>query len=124
MEDRPYNQHGQFLYTEDRWDQLCAWLTGNPTFRRQLAGHKQALRDQMGYSQEDSDPRNKARRTVPSRRVQQGLPVTSGLPHRLRLMGGGSRAVPSRSLRAQLPPPSNLDSFMRWVALATLLLVV
>ena len=30
MEDRPYNQYGQCLYTEDRWDQLCAWLTGNP----------------------------------------------------------------------------------------------
>ena len=65
MEDRPYNQYGQYLYTEDRWDQLCAWLTGNPAFRKQLAGHKQALRDQMGYSQEDSDPRPKARRTVP-----------------------------------------------------------
>ena len=45
MEDRPYNQYGQHLYTEGRWDQLCAWLTGNPTFRMQLAGHKQALRD-------------------------------------------------------------------------------
>ena len=127
MEDRPYNQYGQCLYTEDRWDQLCAWLTGNPTFRRQLAGYKQALRDQMGCSQEDSDPRNKAR--VPSLlqereapRLQRGLPVTSGLPHRSRLMGGGSRAVSSRSLRTQLPPPSNLNSFMRWVA--TLLLVV
>ena len=64
MEDRPYNQYGQLLYSEGRWDQLCAWLTGNPKFRSQLAGHKQALRDQMGYSQEDS-PRNKARRTVP-----------------------------------------------------------
>ena len=32
MEDRPYNQYGQCLCTEDRWDQLCAWLTGNPTF--------------------------------------------------------------------------------------------
>ena len=48
-----------------------------------------------------------------------GTKVTSGLPHRLRLMGGSSR-----SLRTQSPPPSNLDSFMRWVALATLLLVV
>ena len=57
-------------------------------------------------------------------RLQRGLPVTSGLPHRPRLMGGGRRAVSSRSLRTQLPPPSNLDSFMRWVALATLLLVV
>ena len=34
-------------------------------------------------------------------RLQQGLPVTSGLPHRLRLMGGGSREVSSRSLRTQ-----------------------
>ena len=65
MEDRPYNQYGQLLYSEGRWDQLCAWLTGNSKFRSQLADHKQALRDQMGYSQEDSDPRNKARRTVP-----------------------------------------------------------
>ena len=83
----------------------------------------------MGYSQEDSDPRDKARRTAllqerEAPRLQPGLPVTSGLPHRLRLVGGGSRAVSSRSLRAQLPPPRNLDSFMRWVAKATLLLVV
>ena len=82
----------------------------------------------MGFSQEDSDPRNKARRTVPPQereasRLQQGLPVTSGLPHRLRPMGG-SRAVSSGSLGTQSPPPSNLNSFMRWLALATLLLVV
>ena len=49
---------------EGRWDQLCAWLTGNSKFRSQLAGHKQALRDHMGYSQEAADPSNKARRTV------------------------------------------------------------
>ena len=65
MADRPYNQYGSYLYTEERWDQLCAWLTGNPNFRLQLADHKQALRDHMGYSQEASDPSNKARRTVP-----------------------------------------------------------
>ena len=65
MADRPYNQYGPYLYSEDRWDQLCAWLTGNPNFRLQLADHKQALRDHMGYSQEASDPSNKARRTVP-----------------------------------------------------------
>ena len=93
--------------------------------RRLQAG----TRDQMGCSQEDSDPRNKARRTVPppereAPRLQRGLPVTSGLPHRPRHMGGGSRAVASGSLRTQLPPPSNLNSFMRWVALATLLLFV
>ena len=65
MADRPYNQYGPHLYSEDRWDQLCTWLTGNSNFRIQLAGHKQALRDHMGYSQEASDPSNKARRTLP-----------------------------------------------------------
>ena len=65
MADRPYNQYGPYLYSEERWDQLCAWLTGNPNFRLQLADHKQALRDHMGYSQEAADPSNKARRTVP-----------------------------------------------------------
>ena len=53
--DRPYNQYGPYLYSEDRWDQLCASLTD----------HKQALRDHIAYSQEASDPSNKARRTVP-----------------------------------------------------------
>ena len=65
MADRPYNQYGTQLYTKERWDQLCAWLTGNPNFRLQLLDHKQALRDHMGYSQEAPDPGNKARRTVP-----------------------------------------------------------
>ena len=64
MADRPYNQYGPYLHSEDRWDQLYTWLTGNSNFRLQLAGHKQALRDHMGYSQEASDPSNKARRTV------------------------------------------------------------
>ena len=34
-------------------------------------------------------------------RLQQGLPGTVGLPRRLRPMGGGSRAVSSRSLPTQ-----------------------
>ena len=55
--DRPYNQYGTIHHSEDKWDQLCGWLTGNPTFRLQLASHKQALRDHMGYSQETADPR-------------------------------------------------------------------
>ena len=33
-------------------------------------------------------------------RLQQGLPVTAGLPHRLRPMGGGSRVVSSNCSRA------------------------
>ena len=63
MADRPYNQYGTIHYSEEKWDQLCGWLTGNPTFRLQLVSHKQALRDHMGYSQETADPSNKARRT-------------------------------------------------------------
>ena len=62
MADRPYNQYGTIHYSEEKWDELCRWLTGNPTFRLQLASHKQALRDHMGYSQETADPSNKARR--------------------------------------------------------------
>ena len=65
MADRPYNQYGTIHYSEEKWDQLCGWLTGNPTFRLQLVSHKQALRDHMGYSQENTDPSNKARRTDP-----------------------------------------------------------
>ena len=79
MADRPYNQYGTLHYSEERWDQLCAWLTGNPKFRLQLASHKQALRDHMGYSQEAADPSGKARRAdSPCSRVflaQQASPT-------------------------------------------------
>ena len=44
MADRPYNQYGTIHCSEEKWDQLCGWLTGNPTFRLQLASHKQALK--------------------------------------------------------------------------------
>ena len=69
MADRPYNQYGTIHCSEEKWDQLCGWLTGNPTFRLQLASHKQALRDHMGYSQETTDPSDKARRTDPPMEV-------------------------------------------------------
>ena len=55
-----------------------------------------------------------------SSRVFLSHQTSSTPPH-----GGSSRAVFSRSLRIQLPPPSNLNSLKRWaVALATPLLVV
>ena len=131
MADRPYNQYGTQLYTKERWDQLCAWLTGNPNFRLQLKDHKQALRDHMGYSQEAPDPGNKARRTVPRQnreapRRQRGLPGTVGPPHRPRPTGGpmagGSKIVGSGTHPDQQPSPSGWIP-RRWVALATLLLV-
>ena len=129
MADRPYNQYGPHLYSEARWDQLCKWLTGNPEFRRQLAGHKQALRATVR-----KPPTQVLKLAVlfplqerEAPRLQQGLPGTVGLPHRLRLlgglMGGGSRAVASRSPPTQQPSPCRSTFSMRWVALATLLLV-
>ena len=128
MADRPYNQYGPYLYSEERWDQLCAWLTGNPNFRLQLADHKQALRDRMGYSQEASDPSNKARRTVPPPGAAAGSSWhTVGPPHRPRPMGGpmggGSKVVDSRGPPTQQPSPRRSILSKRWVALATLLLM-
>ena len=133
MADRPYNQYGPHLYSKERWDQLCAWLTGNPNFRFQLADHKQALRDHMGYSQEASDPSNKARRTVPppgagSSSTAAGSSWHNRPPHRPRPMGGpmggGSKAVDSRGPPTQQPSPCRSILSKRWMALATLLLVV
>ena len=94
MADRPYNQYGTIHYSEDKWDQLCGWLTGNPTFRLQLASHKQALWDHMGHSQETADPSNKARRTE---------------------AGSSSTAAGSSWHSKPLPPPSpSRWSYGRW----------
>ena len=122
MADRPYNQYGPHLYSEDRWDQLCTWLTG---IRIQLAGHKQALRDHMGYSQEASDPSNKARRTVSppgagssssaARPFWHNRPPPSPSPMG-GPMGGGSGAVDSRGPPTQQPSPRRSTFSMRWVS--------
>ena len=128
MADRPYNQYGTTHCSEEKWNQLCRWLTGNPTFRLQLVSHKQALRDHMGYSQETADPSNKARRTDPLRKrevpqLQQGLPGTASLPLRLRPQGGptggGSSVVLIGRLPTQQQPLGRATSAMRWVTLVT-----
>ena len=64
-EDRPYHQYGNLTYTEDEWDRLCAWLTGDPTFRRKLERQKKALKERVGGRRDDSDNRTKARRIAP-----------------------------------------------------------
>ena len=124
MADRPYNQYGTIHYSEDKWDQLCGWLTGNPTFRLQLASHKQALRDHMGYSQETADPSNKARRTeAGSSTTAAGSSWHSKPPPHLRPQGGptggGSSVVLIRSPPTQQQPPCRATSAMRWVTLVT-----
>ena len=85
-EDRPYHQYGRVAFTENQWDRLCAWLTGDPMFRRKLERRKQALKDQMGNSRDDSDNRNKARRTAPPQ-------------------GEGSSSSAARSSNHSKPPP-------------------
>ena len=64
-EDRPYHQYGYITYTDDQWDRLCAWLSGDPTFRRKIERRKKELKEKMGGRRDDSDNRTKARRIAP-----------------------------------------------------------
>ena len=132
MADRPYNQYGTIHCSEDRWDQLCGWLTGNPTFRLQLASHKQALRDHMGCSQETTDPSNKARRTDPPMEAGSSSTAAGSSWHSKPppppspsgwSTGGGSSVVIIRSLPTQQLPPCRSTSAMRWVTLVTFSIV-
>ena len=65
------------------------------------------------------------KREVPQ--LQQGLPGTASLPHRLRPQGGptggGSSVVIIRSLPTQQLPPCRSTSAMRWVTLVTFSIV-
>ena len=112
----------------DKWDELCGWLTGNPTFRLQLASHKQALGDHMGYSQETADPRNKARRTDPPKEAGSSSTAAGSSWHSKPpprpspsgwSTGGGSSVDLIRSLPTQQQPPCRATSAMRWVTLVT-----
>ena len=103
------------------WDRLCAWLSGDPTFRRKLERRKQALKDQIGVSRDDSDNRNKARRTLPQAGVaphrQLVPPTAASRPRRLLHTGGGSKATLRNSPHTQVQYPTGLISFLKGVAL-------
>ena len=88
-EDRPYHQYGPIVYTEDRWDELLTWLSGDPMLRKNLARYKQELRRQQGAGRDDSGARNKSRRTIPP-------PGTSS---------SSSAAHPPNRSQPPLPPP-------------------
>ena len=53
-EDRPYHQCGNITHTDDQWDRLCAWLTGDPTFRSKLERHKKAQKEKQGAEETTS----------------------------------------------------------------------
>ena len=85
----------------------------------------------MGYSQENTDPSNKARRTDPPMEVGSSSTAAGSSwhsnPHRLRPQGGptggGSSVVVIRSLPTQQLPPGRSTSAMRWVTLVTFSIV-
>ena len=128
-DDRPYHQYGPVVQTEDRWDQLCGWLSGDPTFRRKLERHKQALKDQQGVSRDDSVARNKARRTAPppggsssssaARPPNRSQPPPPPPPHWW-WQSGTLRSSPN----TQVQHLTGLISFLKGVALAILFVLL
>ena len=94
-EDRPYHQYGPIVYSEDRWDELLTWLSGDPMLRKNLARYKQELRRQQGAGRDDSGARNKsgARFLPPEVAAPRRLltrPIAVSLPYRPPRTGGGS----------------------------------
>ena len=105
MEDRPYNQYGPLLYSEGRWDSSVHGSLGIPSLEvssqatsRRLGTTWATVRKPLTQVIKLAVLSLLQEREAP--RLQQGLPVTAGLPHR-RPMGGGSRAVSSKSLPTQ-----------------------
>ena len=72
-EDRPYQQHGNVICTDDQWDRLCAWLTGDPTFRK-IEHHKKELKEEIEGKRDDINNRTKARRIAPPPGVGSSSP--------------------------------------------------
>ena len=64
-DDRPYHQYGNTYHTDDQWEWLCAWLSGDPTFRRKIERHKKELKDKIRGTSDDAGNRTKAWRLAP-----------------------------------------------------------
>ena len=82
-------------YTNEQWEELGFWLTGDPTFLRKVERHKKELKDKIVGKRDDIDNRNKARRIAPP--VGGGSSSSAARPHhrnrpprRPRQEGGGS----------------------------------
>ena len=107
MEDRPYNQYGQLLYSEGRWDQLCipSLEVSSQATSRRLGTTWATVRKPSTQVTKLAVLSLLQEREAP--RLQQGLPVTAGLPHRLRPMGGSPVGVSTHSDRLLVtrPPP-------------------
>ena len=91
----PDQQYGNVTCTDDQWDRLCVWLTGDPTFRSKIERRKKELKEKVGGKRDDSDDRTKARRIAPPLRERSSSSTArfyhrNWPPSRLRLEGGGS----------------------------------
>ena len=96
-DDRPYHQYGHIAYTEDQWNRLCEWLSGDPTFRRKLERHKQALKEQWGSAE-----------TTPTLAIKPGVrPLPqAGVAPRRQLVPPTAASLPRRLLHtAGRDPP-------------------
>ena len=88
-DDRPYQKYGNETCTEEEWEQLCYWLTGDPTFRSKVERHRKELKNKIASKRDDSNSRHKARRIAP--------PVGAG--------SSSSSARPPHRNRPPPPPP-------------------
>ena len=59
---RPYQKYGNHWFTEEEWEQLCWWLTGDPTFRSKVERHRKELLKKITGKRDESPSRHKARR--------------------------------------------------------------
>ena len=82
-DDRPYQKYGNVTCTDAQWDRLCAWLTGDSTFRGKIERRKKELKDKIVGKRDDIDNRNKARRIAPPSGAGSSS-STARLPHRNR----------------------------------------
>ena len=72
--------------TNEQWEELGYWLTGDPTFLGKVERRKKELKDKIAGKRDDVDNQNKARRIAP--------PV-----------GGGSSSSAARPHHRNRPPP-------------------
>ena len=131
MADRPYNQYGRGAPKKNGISSVGGSL-GTPRSDSNLRAISRHLETTWATVRKPPIQATKPavltplwKREVPQ--LQQGLPGTASLPHRLRpqggLTGGGSCVVVIRSLPTQQLRPCRSTSTMRWVTLVTFSIV-
>ena len=118
-EDRPYHRYGDVTHTEVQWDRLCAWLSGDPEFRKTIERRQQRLREQLGGGRDEANNRTKARRIAPplersSSSTARASSAITTPPHRGSHTGGGNKARTCHSLQWLVTYPARFFAPPRW----------